>query len=531
MKTSSLNFLDRHALFHGVDGGRYDVLVIGGGITGAGIARDAALRGLRVALVEARDFASGTSGRSSKMIHGGLRYLAQGHVALVREAARERTILRAIAPHLVQPMPFVLPAKNAMAKAKLKTGLWTFEKLAEIAPADRHQVWSIEDIHNHEPLMRTEHVCGALTYTEYLTDDARLTLANIRSAQEAGATILSYAPVKSIILEGGKAVGVKVAGALPGETYTASIHAKFIVNAAGPWVDAIRALEDEKAEKRLLLTKGIHLVLPREKLPISHTVIMQTEDKRSVFAVPKGDFVYVGTTDTFYQQSDYWPQITRADVDYLFAALANRFAIKDLTPADIVSLWAGIRPLLAEEGKSPSEISRKDEVWTSASGILSIAGGKLTAYRKMAERVVSTIEGKLGREPSPCVTAIARLPGGDVDMNALRNAPELQKLETAVANLLVNKYGSEAINIAKDGGDVCAEMHQALHVEGALTLEDYWMRRSSRALFSRDAGLSILAEAAAIMADYYQWSPARRDQEIKTCKTIHHQNMTAIGEG
>jgi len=529
MNKTWLNFLDRKASFKKVESRIFDLVVIGGGITGAGIARDAAMRGLDVALVEARDFASGTSSRSSKMIHGGLRYLAQGNIALVREAANERAILRSIAPHFTQPMPFVIPAASKIEIAKLKTALWTFEKLANVTKSDQHKIWSLKEIKENEPLIRADKLSGALIYTEYLTDDARLTLANVRSAQEAGATILSYASVKHIIMEDNKAKGVEVVGALPGENMSARIHAKLIVNAAGPWVDAIRLLENHSAHERLQLTKGIHVVLPKSILPISRTVIITTEDNRSIFAVPKEDYVYLGTTDTFYGAATYWPEITRADVNYLFAAVIKNFNIEPLKHEDIVSVWAGLRPLIAEEGKQPTDISRKDEIWTGAGGILSIAGGKLTAYRKMAERVVSNVEQLLGRRPTPCTTDKKTLPGGDIDTSNLHENTAFEKLKRSDRKQLISQYGSEAINIARANNRLHAEVTQAVQVEGALTLEDYWMRRSSRALFDYGAGLPILSEAANIMGDFYNWSESRRDSEIKICESIHNKNLANIG--
>jgi glycerol-3-phosphate dehydrogenase len=511
MNRSALDFRDRAGLFRAFNSKTFDLLVIGAGITGAGIARDAAMRGLDVALVEAQDFASGTSSRSSKMVHGGLRYLQQGEVGLVREAASERKILHRIAPHLARPMPFVLPAHSKGVLAKLKTGMWMFEKLGAVPKTMRHETWSPAELAKNEPAMRTEKLAGAVVYTEYLTDDARLTLANVRSAKAAGATVISYAPVVRIIEEQGKAVGAEINSALEGEALKVTLRAKVIVNAAGPWVDALRGLEDAKADKRLQLTKGIHVVVPKSRLPIDRTIIIRAPDKRSIFAVPRGDAVYLGTTDTFYAETHYWPRIERPDVDYLLDAAALTFSTKKLEAQDVVATWSGVRPLVAQDGKKPSDISRKNEVWTGPGGMLSVAGGKLTAYRKMAQRIVDDVETLLGHAPTPCRTDQEALPGGDCDINTTERLAAL--------------YGTEASQVMDAGGDIAAEVSFAVTCEGALKLEDYWVRRSVRACFDPDGGLGILDTAATIMADLLGWSYAKRQQQIEECKQIRKNSF------
>ena len=515
---ADLDLRDRDALFDALEAEAFDLAVIGGGITGAGIARDAAMRGLRVALVEAGDFACGTSSRSSKMIHGGLRYLAQGDLALVREAASERKAVEAIAPHLARMTPFVMPVRNAAAEAKLRAGLWTFEKLGAVPKARRHEVWSAADLRAKEPAIESAGLTGAVVYPEYLTDDARLTLANVRAAASHGARVANYARVEAIALEGGQAAGLDVADVLPGgEARRARVRARLIVNAAGPWVDAVRVLESPGAPTRLALARGVHLVVPRERLPVNRTVIMTAADRRSVFAVPRGAVTYLGTTDTFHPTAETWPPVTAADADYLLDAAAARFATPRLGLADIVSVWSGLRPLVAEEGKSASDTSRRDEVWSGPGGVLSIAGGKLTAYRRMAERVVDQAETALGRSPSPCRTATTPLPGGE-------------RTPTGAPDRLASLYGGEADDVARDGGDVAAEVRQAVLREGALTLEDYWVRRSARAWFDSDGGMAALATAADVMAPLLGWSPARLESEIAACRQRRESDLAFRAE-
>ena len=524
----TLDLRNRDALFDALESETFDLAVIGGGITGAGVARDVAMRGLKVALIEAEDFASGASSRSSKMIHGGLRYLAMGDLALVREAATERKIVQAIAPHLAQASPFVIPAKSAAAIAKLRAGLWTFETLGGVPKSRKHEVWSQADLLAHEPAMRADDVAGAVVYPEYLTDDARLTLANVRGATASGALCINHARVVRILVEGGRANGLEVAEALPGGARTARVRARVVVNAAGPWVDAVRALEAGDAAPKLALSKGVHLVVDHARLPITRTFIIPTPDRRSIFAVPKGRAAYIGTTDTFYPDADLWPTTTIEDVDYLLSAVNARISGTPLTHGDVTSTWSGIRPLVSEDGKSASETSRKDEVWIGEAGVISIAGGKLTAYRRMAERVADDVEKALGRKPGPCRTGEAPLPDGDVDVAAVTARLTADGIAPEDARRLVSLYGAAAPKVAADGGDVAAEARRAVLSEGALTLEDYWVRRSARAWFGAGGGVDALAPAAAAMAPLLGWSDAEQTRQIAHCRSIHNKNLAAV---
>lgn len=526
---ATLDLRDRDALFEALEARVFDLAVIGGGITGAGVARDAAMRGLSVALVEARDFASGTSSRSSKMIHGGLRYLAQGDLALVREAASERKIVQAIAPHLARETPFIIPARTAGAMAKLRAGLWTFEKLGGVAKSRRHEVWSPADLKRREPAVAAEDLAGAVVYPEYLTDDSRLTLANVRSAAAHGALVVNYAAVRAIVVEGDRTGGLEVVETLPGAgERRARLSARAIVNAAGPWVDAVRAMEAADAPPRLTLTRGIHLVVPRARLPIERTVILTAADRRGVFAVPKGDMAYLGTTDTFEAEPSAWPAITAADADYLLAAAAARFSTPPLTRADVASAWSGVRPLVGEEGKKASDISRRDELMTGPAGVLSIAGGKLTAFRRMAERVVDHVQDALGQKRQASRTAGEPLVGGEVAPETVRAALVADGMAAGDASRLIGLYGAEARGIAATGAGPAAEAVHAVRMEGALTLEDYWVRRSARAWFDPDGGLGALPAAAGAMGPLLGWSEGRKAEEIAACRHRHEGAMAAL---
>jgi glycerol-3-phosphate dehydrogenase len=289
-------------------------------------------------------------------------------------------------------------------------------------------------------------------------------------------------------------------------------------------------LEDGDAVPKLQLTKGIHVVFRRDRFPVNSSVVMTTPDKRVIFTCPRGDYVYIGTTDTFYPDSDYWPKIEGKDIDYLIDVTNQHFDIEPLSHDDIVSVWSGVRPLLGEEGKSPSEISRKDEILEGPGGVLSMAGGKLTAYRVMARKLVDMCETRLGRAPTSCSTADNILPGGNLGGTFIEFQQRLEEkgLGESEAERLTRLYGSEATQILAAGGDLKAEVEFAVLREGALTLEDYWVRRSARARFDVDGGTECLAPAADVMADLLSWSKDECDRQVKSCLAIREREMSAV---
>lgn len=530
--TVRLDLRDRAASFAALEAEPFDLLVVGAGITGAGIARDAALRGLHTALVDARDFAAGTSSRSSKLVHGGLRYLAQGDVGVVREAATERKTLRRIAPHLAQTLPMLVPARSWGALQKIRAGLVAYETLGSIAAQEKHEVWDRARLERDEPVLRSSDLVGAVVYPEYLTDDAKLTLANVRSSAAAGATVLSYAALEELIEDsGGRGFRAGVIGRLPGEERRAEVHARLVVNAAGPWVDSVRRLQSPTVPEKLQLTRGIHLVFRRSTVPVHHTVIMTAPDKRGLFAVPRGELVYLGTTDTFYPAPEAWPTIDADDVAYLLEA-AERYLDARLRPEDIVALWSGLRPLLRQEGKSPSEISRRDEILEGPHGLLSIAGGKLTAYRRMAQRVVDRCQERLGRKPSPSRTHEALLvaaPAGEAAGAREVEAEARQEGASAPqAERLVRLYGTEAMDVLRNGGDAAAEVEHAVLAEGALQLEDWWVRRGARAWFDAEGGTGELEPASRRMAELLGWSETERTEQVRRCLEQRSRDLEVL---
>ncbi len=530
-----LSFRTRAKNLEALACGHFDVLVVGGGITGAGVARDAALRGLSVALLERSDFAAGTSSRSSKLIHGGLRYLQQGDVGLVREAATERHVLRRLAPHLARPTQMLMPLATRSGYAKIKVGLWTYDRLAGVSEDEQYRMLSRDETLALEPTLRPEGVYGAGLYYEYVTDDARLVMENVKSAAGLGAVIANHCEVTGFSCEGGRVTRVTWRDRVSGAEAEARAHV--IINAAGPWVDEVRLLCETGEPPRLRLTKGIHLGLRPERLGVSRIVVMNARDKRGVFAIPKSEITYIGTTDTDYDGPFDDPAITLDDVLYLLEAAERTFRIDPLTPDDVVSAWAGLRPLLQQEGKKPSELSRKDEIMISSTGLLSIAGGKLTTFRRMAQRIIDLACEQLreaGHTLPPRVGESEQMPlsGGETGDDVTAYGEQLQRrwpeVPHDVVERLVEVYGSNAERMveaiaadpvlgtrAAPGRAVTqAEVAYALRDEMVLTLEDFLERRARLFLWSPENGLDAAEMVAQWMGTALGWSPRRRDDEV-----------------
>jgi len=520
---ASLPTSARAARHDALEASRFDVVVIGGGITGAGVAREATLRGLTVALVEANDFAAGTSSRSSKLIHGGLRYLAMGDVQLVRETALERKRVHALAPHLAQPCWMVTPARSWAALLKFRAGIGTYEKLGAVEEIDRHQTWRGDELTRNEPLMRRDAFAGAVAYREYLSEDARLVLAVLRDAAGRGAIVQSHLRVESLLREADRVRGVRARCARTDRLV--EVRGDVVVNAAGPWVEAVCRLDEPAATPLLHLSKGIHVVVDAARLPLRHIVILGAADKRSIFAIPRGESVYVGTTDTSYgRAADLWPDVTLDDVRYLLEPLPRYFDTAPLDADDVRGAWAGLRPLIAQPGKAAKEMSRRDEIRVSPSGLLTIAGGKLTGFCKMAEDVLERVAEGLGR-PLGVAAPAGPLPGGelgrDLDAEAHRLARETG-VDERVASRLVGLYGSESADVIALGAEplvagtpvIAGEVDWAVRHEAAETLVDWLYRRARVALYLPAHAPALVSPAADRMQAGLGWTAAHRDAEI-----------------
>ena len=396
----SFSNLNRKETIRNIEKQDFDLLIIGGGITGAGIALDATSRGLKVLLLEQNDFASGTSSKSTKLIHGGLRYLKQFDFWLVKEVGSERAILHKLAPHLVVPDKMILPIiENGTYGSWLTSiGLKIYDILASVEGDDKRKMLDKEEALLKEPLLPEDILEGAGYYAEYRTDDARLTIEVLKTAVRYEAEALNYCKVQELIKTDGKITGALVYDRILDKEL--EIKSKYVINATGPWVDEVRDQMglDQDTDKRLQLTKGVHLVFPFEKLPVKQSVYFDVPDGRMMFAIPRGKITYVGTTDTKYDGDPADVKPETVDALYLIHAVNHMFPDIELEMDDIESSWAGLRPLIYEEGKSAGELSRKDEIFESKTGLLSIAGGKLTGYRKMAERIVDIIDKRISKE-------------------------------------------------------------------------------------------------------------------------------------
>jgi glycerol-3-phosphate dehydrogenase len=531
MPPSSLAALatpDRARTLDALEREHFDCVVIGGGITGAGVAREAALRGLRVALLEARDFASGTSSRSSKLIHGGLRYLAMGDIALVRDTALERKRVFALAPHLAERRWMLVPARSYAGLLKFRAGLATYEKLGAVEEPDRHRNWDAADLAREEPALRRDRFPYACVYREYLTDDARLVLANLRDAVRRGALALNHVPVSGITVEAGRAAGVVARCSSSGRSVR--VRARCVVNAAGPWVEAVRRLEEPGAPPWLHLSKGVHVAVPALVLPLRQIAILGAADKRSIFAIPRGDVVYLGTTDTSYEHgADPEPPVLRNDVEYLLEPLPRYFHTDPLRPADCVTAWAGLRPLLAEPGKAPAELSRRDEIGLGPSGVVTIAGGKLTGYRKMGVDVVARVAEVLGRALAPTHDEDRPLPGGDFDGDLDVLAERVARasgVDARTAARLVRLYGTEAEAVIARGREplvpgtavLLGEVAWAIDVEGALDALDVVYRRTRAALYDPDARAALAEPVAQRMAALLGWGAEHTTEQARAVR-------------
>jgi glycerol-3-phosphate dehydrogenase len=467
----------------------FDLLVIGGGINGAGIARDATLRGLSVALVERDDFASGTSSRSSRLVHGGVRYLEHGYLHLVFESSRERRILLEIAPHLVRPLQFTWPVYRGarIPRWKLVAGLWLYDLLARFQNVARHRTLSASGVLAMEPRLAHDRLTGGATYYDAATDDARLTLANVVDAAGAGAVVLNHAEVTSLVFEAERAAGLTVRDRFVRRVI--EVRARALVNATGPWTDAISRIESPSSRPAVLGTKGVHVAVPAERVGNRAAVtLLSPLDGRVMFVLPAGTQTIIGTTDTPTNENPEQVRATRGEVQYLLDSVNGFFPLARLTPDDVVSAWAGIRPLIASGNVGdPAAASREHEITVGPRGVIAVTGGKLTTYRSMAAEVVDLVERRLGRHPTPSVTATRPLPGGEQ--------------RTAAG-------GELAARIIEGLPHTLADVAIAAEREFACTIADVLVRRTHLAFETRDHGLSAAQEVAEVLAPRLGWGSA-----------------------
>ena len=524
---ATFNALDRTAHLEELANTHWDLLIIGGGITGAGILLDAVSRGMKAALVEKHDFAWGTSSRSTKLIHGGLRYLKQFEFGLVREVGLERTIVYNNARHLVRSERMLLPIieGGSLGKITSSVGLWVYDFLADVEKEEKRRMLSREETLQAEPLLKTEGLLGGSLYYEYRTDDARLTTEILKKAAELGGLAINYSELVAFNEgENGRLQSVKIHDRMNASDIL--VTSEVTINACGPWVDQVRNLDRDKvSEKQLHLTKGVHLVVPFSRLPLVQSVYFDVADGRMIFCIPRDNKTYIGTTDTNYSEVIDAPRTSENDVLYLLNAANAMFPTTNLTLTDVESTWAGLRPLIHEEGKDPSELSRKDEIFISSSGLISIAGGKLTGYRKMAERTVDEairLNGTFQKYDST-KTASLKLSGAEFYSDAHFSSSLGNFLGSAQAmgfaeNLtqpLFEKYGTNAIKIVERAAHIThdrsepllrAEIEYCCNHEMTQTLSDFFIRRTGSLYFNRQEIPKILDLAAKVMSEILGWS-------------------------
>ncbi|MGE5674088.1 MAG: FAD-dependent oxidoreductase [Mycobacterium leprae] len=515
--------------------GTFDLLVIGGGITGCGVAREAALRGLRVALVEANDFAYGTSSRSTKLIHGGLRYLKNMDFRLVREAVQERMWMLQAAPHLVKATSFLFPVYQGDPDPlwMLRIGLTMYDWFAGKGNPIPHKVYRPAALRGQESGLRSEGLIGGAEYLDASTDDCRLTYEVAESAARYGALLANYTEATGFVRDQrGMVTGATVKDRLSGESV--AVKAKQVLACGGPWADRIRRMDDPNAPELLRVTKGVHLTVLAERLPIQHAVVMRGPDGRMMFAVPSGAFTYVGTTDTDYEGDPGQIGTDRSDVTYILAATNKLFPGANLTEEDVISNWAGLRPLVRpKNSRSTSATSRDYTLNRGTSGLVTIAGGKLTAFRHMAEHIVDELFPTTGGGRHRTASR-SPLPGA---AGAMTREEEIARLAAATGATpaavarLAERYGSLFPRVIAELPPVSpertpehlwltAQMRSAVRHEMAMHLTDVLARRTEAMLFSVGNGRAYVDSLAAEMGALLNWSPERVATEAGACHAL-----------
>lgn len=504
----------------------FDLFVIGGGINGAAVARDAVLRGLSVAVIERADFASGTSSRSSKLVHGGVRYLQYGEIPLVLEACRERDLLRLrLAPHLVRAQPFIYPIyeDDDLPLWQLRAGLLMYDLLAGFHNVRTHRPLSVAAVREQEPALLAEGLRGGALYYDCWTDDARLTIETALAARRGGAATLNHVEVVALEKDsGGRLAAARVRDRFTGESQR--VRARCFVNVAGPWLDRVRRLDDAGAPPRLRATKGVHAVFDRRRIGNRDAIVIRgVGDSRVMFAIPWQEQTLIGTTDTYFDGDPADVAADADDIDYILASTNRAFPNANVTARDVIATYAGLRPLVAPEDEmDESEVSREDEIFESPSGLISLGGGKLTTHRHVAERIVDQVARRVGRRVGPCRTMKVPLPGaaGMVAGSVMDGPPATgeehvrARYGAAAAEVAATINGGPGGRIVGDLPDLMVEVVYAVEHEMAMTLDDVLVRRVSVHLRSRERGERVARAVAAVMAEHLGWDNDRIEAEV-----------------
>lgn len=513
---------------------RFDIVIVGGGITGAGAAREAAIRGQRVALVERADFAAGTSSRSSRLVHGGVRYLEYGHVGLVFESTRERQTLLEIAPHLVRPLSFTWPVyrDSRIPLWKLRAGLTLYDALAFFRSPGLHEALSVEEVLDGEPALSPDAMVGGARYWDAATDDTRLTLASVLAAREAGAVVVNHMNVTGGVHDGTQLVGVTVRDEL--EDHEFEVRAPLVINCTGPWSDATASLTGVPTTQSVHGAVGSHIAVSRQRLGNQDAVTITSPlDGRVMFVLPAGVHTIIGTTE---RPATSGPDNVRAsaqEVTYLLRSVNERFPYAKLTSDDVISAWAGIRPLASShttEGDDTGSASREHAIVRAANGLVSVTGGKLTTYRAMAIDVIDRATDRKASSDAEERSESEPLPGGDmVSLEQTEQDATNTVGDAAVGERLAQAYGSRWRNVWSYAQReaalrerlvgqlpyLLAEVAHAVERESACTLADVLVRRTHVAYETRDHGVAAAARITPLMAALLGWSDARSARELE----------------
>jgi glycerol-3-phosphate dehydrogenase len=531
----------REAALRSLADTEFDVLVVGGGVVGAGAALDAASRGLSVALVEARDWAAGTSSRSSKLVHGGLRYLEQRDFALVREALKERRLLlRRLAPHLVRPVPFLYPLTHRVwERAYVGAGIALYDSIGGARALPVHRHLSRGKALELAPALRPDVLTGAIRYYDAQVDDARFTMMLARTAVQHGATMLTRVEAVEVLRDDGVLTGVRVRDLLSGGEQV--VHARRVISAAGVWTDDVGALDRAQPPFRVRMSKGVHVLVPRDRVRLDVGLITRTE-KSVLFVIPWDRHWIIGTTDTPWDHEPDRAAATRTDVEYLLAHV-NSVLREPLTPDDVVGVYAGLRPLLDGASEDTATLSREHAVAEPAPGFFVVAGGKYTTYRVMAADVVDAAVAGLGRAVAPSLTQHLPIHGavGFRELWAGRERRETG-LPARTVERLLGRYGS-AVNdlfamierapglarpLAGATGYLAAEVVYAVTHEGALDLDDVLSRRTRIAIEYPDRGLAAAEEVAGLVAGPLRWSDEERQEAVRNYTDLARAERDAL---
>ncbi|QSE88881.1 glycerol-3-phosphate dehydrogenase [Rhodococcus pseudokoreensis] len=521
----------RDAAWDALQTEQFDVVVIGGGVVGAGAALDAATRGLKVALVEARDYASGTSSRSSKMFHGGLRYLEQLEFGLVREALRERELsLNTLAPHLVKPLKFLFPITHRLwERPYMAAGIFLYDRMggAKSVPPQKHLTRA--GALRMAPGLKRNSLTGGIQYYDTVVDDARHTMTVARTAAHYGAVVRTSTQVVGFLREADRVSGVRIRDCEDGRT--ADVKANVVINATGVWTDEIQALSRQRGRFRVRASKGVHIVVPRDRIVSDAAIILRTE-KSVLFVIPWGSHWIIGTTDTDWNLDLAHPAATKADIDYILGHV-NKVLVTSLTHDDIDGVYAGLRPLLAGESDETSKLSREHAVARVAPGLIAIAGGKYTTYRVMAEDAVDLAAEDIPARMAPSITEKVPLVGADgyfALVNQTVHLGQLYGLHPYRVKHLLDRYGSligEVLDLAADKPELLqpltdapaylqVEVVYAAAAEGALHLDDILARRTRIAIEYSHRGVNCAEQVAQLVAPVLGWDADDIDREVKT---------------